>query len=174
MVKRTEGETVTLTSAELVAMRKEIAELKAKVESHKPEPYDEIRKATIKNQQGNSQISIRHFTDHKKVALYHTNGYHVGKKIGPLHPGLLDYTFSAFKARGVILSPVCPSASEIEAYKKSDEYQKILEQKKNSKPHWFKKVDVEETQKIVANFAKALGISPSEAVQIKPQEQVMK
>jgi hypothetical protein len=171
MVKRikNEGEIPTLTSEEVALMRREIAELKAKVQSQKSEPYEEIRKASVKNQNNNSQISIRHFTDHKKVALYHTNGFHIGKKIGPLHPGLLEYTFAMFKNKGIILSTTCPSESEIEEYKNTVEYKAILKRQKEIKPFRYKPETPDETQKIIAQFARVIGMPVNEAVQLKPE-----
>jgi hypothetical protein len=166
--KKIEGEQ-TLTSEEVALMRQEIADLKLKVRSQKADPYEEIRKASIKNQQGSQQIAIRHFTDHKKAALYHTNGFHIGKKIGPLHPGLLDYTFTVFKNKGITLSITCPTQEEIEAYKTTQEFKDAEEAQKRNKPHRYKKQTPDETQRIIAQFAKVIGVPSNEAVQMKPQ-----
>lgn len=159
----------TLTAEEVALMRKEISELKAKVASQKPEPMEEIRKAVARNQKGNEQISIRHFTDHKKISLYHTNGFHIGKRIGPIHPGLAEYTYIVFKNKGISLSTACPSPSEIEEYKKTAEYKMFEDQQKRNKPHRYKKQSADETQKIVAQFAKIIGVPENEAVQLKQQ-----
>jgi hypothetical protein len=161
-------------SGELEALRLKNAELEAKLLSQKPEPFEQIRQASIKNQKGGEQISIRHFTDHKKVSLYHTNGFHIGKKIGPLHPGLLEQTFASHKNKGVVLSTICPSASEIEAYKKTDEYKAIVLKQGEMKPHRNKKASSSETEKTIAAFANLIGVKPSEAIQLKPQEAVVK
>lgn len=171
--QKSEGE-VTLTSEEVALMRREIAELKAKVQSQKPEPIEEIRRASVRNMQGGEQISIKHFTDHKKVNLYHANGFHIGKKIGPLHPGLLEHTYARFKDKGITLSVTCPSESEIEAYKNTDEFNVILERRKETKPQHYKKISSSETEKTIAAFAKIIGVRPDEAVQLKPQEAVLK
>lgn len=172
--KKIEGEIQTLTSEEVALMRKEISELREQVKSQRPEPFEEIRKASIKNQTGGQQITLKHFTDHRKVSLYHTNGFHIGKKIGPLHPGLLEQTFVNFKNKGIVLSVTCPTATEIEEYKKTDEYKQFAHSQNNNKLHRNKKISNTETEKVIAGFAKLIGVKPEEAIQLRPQEAVLK
>ena len=133
-------------------MRKEIAELRAQVKAQKIEPFEEIRRASVKGMANNSQISIRHFSDHKKVSLYHTNGYLIGKKVGPLHPGLLQYTFEKFKNAGIVLSVNCPTPEEIAEYKQTDEYKALAARQKVLKPHR----DRPETQADIRKLAEAM------------------
>ena len=170
--KRIEGLENTPTSEDIALMRKELAELKAQVKLQKSDPFEDIRKASIKGQTSADQITIKHFTDHKKVALYHTNGFHIGKKIGPLHPGLLQQTFDAFRAKGIILSTTCPSDAEIAAYKSSDEYKAIDKHQHELKPVRHRGETKSDVARLVDLMAKREGIDPSQVVSIKPQEQM--
>lgn len=172
--KNIEGTSNTPTSEDIALMRKELAELRAQVKSQRTEPFEEIRKASIKSQQGNEQISIRHFTDHKKVALYHTNGFHIGKKVGPLHPGLLQQTFEAFKLKGIILSPNCPSADEIAEFKASDEYKALDKRQHEMKPVRFRGETKSDVARLVDIIARNQGINPDQVINVKPQEQVLR
>ena len=63
---------------------------------------------------------------------------------------------------------------EIEEYKKTAEYNMWEERQEKNKPHRYKKQTPDETQKIIAQFAKVIGISPADAIQIKPQEEVLR
>jgi hypothetical protein len=173
--KKVDGEeNPTSGETELSLLRKELAALRVQVASQKVDPYEEIRKASVRAQKGNEPITIRPFTDHKKVALYHTNGFHVGKCIPPLHPGLLPYTFYVFKEKGIILSTVKPTDAQIAEYKETSEYKAIAEQQKKIKPNRNKVQTPEETQRIIAGFAKLLGVKPEDAIQLLPQEAVIK
>jgi hypothetical protein len=167
--KRDEGAILTLTSEEILEMRKELADLKEQVKSRKAEPFEEIRKASVEGMANNAQITVRHFTDHKKVSLYHTNGFHIGKKIGPLHPGLLTQTFEMFKKKGVILSVTCPTPGEIEEYKQSDEYKAIAAKQKILKSHRDRPETSADVKRLADAMSKIAGMPADEIMRLKPQ-----
>lgn len=167
-----ETQSIGISLEELQALRNKVAELEARVQV-KSDPFEEIRKAKLKGSKGSDQISVRHFTDHKKVSLYHTNGYHIGKKVGPLHPGLLEQTFEEFKAKGIILSVNSPTPEEVSIYKNSAEYKKLEARQRELKPSRYRGETKDDVKRIAEAMTKIAGIQGSE-VTIRPQEQVMK
>ena len=167
--KKDEGATQTQTSEEVLQLRKELAELREQIKSQKPEPFEQIRQAAIRGQSDNAQVKIRHFTDHKKVALYHTNGFHIGKKIGPLHPGLLEFTFAGFKAKGIILSTIKPTEEEIAEYKQTEEYKKAAARIKELKPSRGMVQTSTDVKKLAEAMSKLAGIPAEEVIQLKKE-----
>jgi hypothetical protein len=162
-------EGIETQTSEVETLRKENAELKARMTVSKPEPFEEIRKASLRNAPG-SEISIKTTTDHKKISLYHSNGFHIGKRISQLHPNDLANTFERFKAKGVILTVNKPTEAEIETYKQTEEYKQLAKRQEVLKPHRYKKQSAEEMQRTVANFARLIGVKPE--VSLKEQDQV--
>jgi hypothetical protein len=165
--RKIEGGEQPQTSEEVLELRKRLAVLEEQVKAQKAEPFEEIRKASVAALGNNQQITVKHFTDHKKVALYHTNGYHIGKKIGPLHPGLLEYTFTVFKRSGVILSVKCPTAEEIAEYKKGAEYKAAAARMAELKPNRGKPETGTDIKRLADAMSTLAGIAPADLIQIK-------
>ena len=63
--------------------------------------------------------------DHKNVLMYWKNGYHIGKRVGPLHPANAKVEMGRFSRRGIFLSVDAPTESEITEYKSGDEYKRL-------------------------------------------------
>lgn len=72
-----------------------------------------------------NKIAMKIIDDHKNVALYHTNGYHIGKLVGPLHPANAKVEMELFAKRGIVLSVRKPSEEEIATYQATDEYKRL-------------------------------------------------
>lgn len=109
---------------ELLALRARVAELEAANSSKKSMYHDEIQ--AIKNS-GNvktNSIQYKDIHDHKNIYLYHTNGLHVGKAVGPLHPTNAETAYGMFYKLGIVLSVRKPTLEEVERYKETDEYKK--------------------------------------------------
>lgn len=71
------------------------------------------------------KISMKIIDDHKNIALYHTNGFQIGKIVGPLHPHNARVEMERFARRGIILSTNEPSEEQKNAYYATDEYKRL-------------------------------------------------
>ena len=83
---------------------------------------DKLNKAS---RDTSGKITMKHIHDHTNVYLYWTNGYHIGKRVGGLHPANAKVEMQRFARRGIQLSITPPTAEEISAYKATDEWQRL-------------------------------------------------
>jgi hypothetical protein len=156
-----------------------IAELEAKIAALEAkasvrDPSEEIRSVRNKNRGDSGGLTYKHFTDHKKVVLWHTNGIHIGKKVGPLHPDSLENTFDRFKAKGVILSPNQPTAEQVSAYMKTEEYKGLEKKLRTTKAMRFKGPETkEDIKRLTDAMVRIAGMNPKDVVSLKPQEAVV-
>jgi len=86
---------------------------------------EEMNALQKKSVVGTDKVHVRLIDDHKNIKLYHTNGYHIGKIVGPLHPHNARVEMERFSRRGIILSVNQPTAEQVAAYKATDEYKRL-------------------------------------------------
>lgn len=82
----------------------------------------EMENIRARGNQSVSQIQYRDIQGYKAVYLYHTNGYRIGKRLGPFHPSNAEFAMSEFGKKGIRLSINAPTTEQVEAYKKTKEY----------------------------------------------------
>lgn len=85
----------------------------------------EMESIRARGNQSVSQIQYRDIQGYKAIYLYHTNGYRIGKRIGPLHPANAEYAMSEFGKKGIRLSINMPTMAQVEAYKQTKEYKDL-------------------------------------------------
>lgn len=115
---------------ELQALQAEVAKITAEKEAlrnqlSKKSNLESIREKAHTNRKDATVVKIKQFKDYDSMRLYHTNGVHVGKVVGPLHPDNAESTFMRFRAKGIILSVVKPTDEEIKAYQQTEEYKAL-------------------------------------------------
>lgn len=82
----------------------------------------EMDKLGKRSRVDSGKIKMKVIDDHTNIRIYHTNGYHIGKFVGPLHPANAEVEMKRFARRGIMLSVDKPTDEEIEKYKTTDEY----------------------------------------------------
>ena len=152
-------------STEVELLRAKVAELEQKqkrFEEKERQPVvnhlEEIRQMRIKGQDDSGSIKYKDIHDHRNIRLWHTNGIHVGRSIGPIHPANAEAAADAFYMKGIVLSIRRPTAEQVARYKESEEYKalaKIEERRRESKKTMSKENSVD---KLTAAVAKLAGI----------------
>lgn len=108
--------------AENIALRQK--EVPQQVQDGLLKELDELNRRSINT---SGRLTVKEIDDHKNIALYHTNGHQVGKKMGPMHPSNARVEMERSARRGLRLSVIKPTEEFIAAYKKTPEWIKLEE-----------------------------------------------
>lgn len=132
----------------------------------------ELQVIQKKNSRGAGNIAYKDIHDHVNIPLYHTNGLHIGKVVGPIHPGNALDVYQRFEGVGVKLSIYKPTAEQVERYKATKEWQDAsvkFQQKRKLKDKSKKESEVE---RLTREIAKMSGVSPDKINRIKDRSEV--
>lgn len=116
-------------------------------------------------------IEYKDVHDHKNIPLFHTNGLHVGKMVGPIHPGNAEEVLMRFYKLGIILSHKKPTPEQVDEYKSTDEYKRLkfeFERVRSVKERTRKDTEVERLIKSLEN----LGVPRGQMNNIRAPEEV--
>lgn len=160
-------------------LRARIAELESKLNTKQPSGFEHLteieRIRNVSKGSGAGRITYKDIHDHKNICLFHTNGFHIGKIVGPIHPANAEWAFLKFKDMGIVLSLKKPSDSEIAIYKQTDEYKKLeadFERRRNMAKRSKTPTEID---KLTNAISQMVGIKPGDVNQIKqPQEVSMR
>ena len=157
-------------------LRARVKELEAQINTKQPSGFEHLgeieRIRTISKGQGAGRITYKDIHDHKNISLWHTNGFHIGKIVGPIHPSNAEWAFIKFKETGIILSLKKPSDSEIAIYKQTDEYKKLEAEFERRKKASARSKNPTEIDKLTNAISQMVGIAPGKVNQIKNPEEV--
>lgn len=118
----------------------------------------EINDINKKGRVDSNKIQVIEITDHKNISLWTK----AGKRIGPLHPHNARKTFELFWNMKIQLSATQPTPEQIEAYKKTSEYKKIMEALARSRAIKDKSRKSGQMEKLTAAIARLTGVKPEE------------
>lgn len=167
---------------ELLNLQNRIAELEAeKAERDRNAPSDQrpyIDELTKIKERKDKAMSVNGITykdihDHVNIPLYWTNGVHIGKMVGPIHPGNAEDVFMQFKKAGVILSLKKPTDEAIKNYKSTLEYKKLEDAFNKRRLQKLKSKKDSEIDRLTKLIALQSGVSPDKVNAIKGQEEVL-
>jgi len=165
---------------ELEALRAKVAQLEeekkereerelASGNSNLVKELQEIRK---NNKSGAGKITYKDIHDHVNIPLYHTNGLHIGKVVGPIHPGNAEDVYLRFQAIGVRLSIYKPTAEQIERHKQSKEYKEALAKFERKRKLKNKSKKESEVERLTQEIAKLTGVPANRINKIKSPEEI--
>lgn len=179
MAKQTDEEK---SKEELLSLQNRIAELEAeKSERDRNAPRDErayIDELTkIKERKDRALqaggITYKDIHDHVNIPLYHTQGIHIGKVVGPIHPGNAEDIFMQFKKAGVILSLNKPTDEAIRKYKSTLEYKKLEDVFNKRRLQKLKSKKDSEIDRLTKLIAMQQGVKMEDVNAIKSQEELV-
>jgi hypothetical protein len=180
MVKQTTvtGKETNSANEELLALKSKVSELETANNFLRENnlktigDIDQIRERSQKNASTTGHITYKEIRSYIPMSLYHQNGFHIGKKVGPMHPSNAVETAVRFKNIGIILGVNPPSQRRIDEYKQTEEYKALKIEKDKEFAAANRSRKESEIEKLTKQVAKLAGISQSEVVSIKRQDDV--
>lgn len=133
---------------------------------------DQIQERADKHASTSGNITYKDIRSYVPMSLYHGNGVHIGKKVGPIHPSNAVDTANRFKKIGVILMVNPPSQKMIDDYKQTDEYIKAKAEFDKYRAKMNSSRKESEIEKLTKQISKMAGIGVEQVVAIKKREDV--
>lgn len=111
---------------------------------------NEMKKIRQKGKKSAHSINVVEQNDHKNISLWTK----YGKRIGPMHPDNAIQALNRFADYGVMLSADQPTDAQIEAYKQTSEYKKMLKAEQERRTIKDKSRKSGQMEKFAAEIAK--------------------
>lgn len=133
---------------------------------------DQIREKADKFASKTGHITYKEIRGYIPISLYHLNGVHIGKRVGPIHPANAVETAVRFKNIGVTLGVNPPSAKRVAEYMETEEYKVAKARFDKERDSANRSRKESEIEKLTKQISKLADIPRSQVVSIKNQEDV--
>lgn len=129
---------------------------------------NEMRKIRQKGRNETSELRVREFTDHKNISLWTK----WGKRVGPLHPDNAIQALNRYADMGVYLSTDCPTAEQVDTWRKSVEGKAFIKAEHARRNSRDKSRKADKIGQLTEAIAKMSGVKPSEVNNILSPDEV--